>query len=43
MAELLGDAGATSWALVTNATLNSGIIHQKKGVAYDKIQKVKYE
>ena len=32
----------TAWVQVTNATLNFGIIYQKKGVAYDPLLSVKY-
>lgn len=32
----------TAWVQVTNATLNFGIICQKKGVAYDPLLSVKY-
>jgi len=32
-----------AWVQVTNATLNFGIIYQKKGVAYDPLLSVKYQ
>jgi len=32
----------TAWVQVTNATLNFGIICQKKGVAYGSLLSVKY-
>ena len=38
----VNDSGETSWVQVTNATLNFGIIYQKKGVAYDPLLSIKY-
>jgi len=37
-----GNIIGTAWVQVANATLNFGIICQKKGVAYDPLLSVKY-
>jgi len=36
------DKLVSAWVQVTNATLNFGIIYQKKGVAYVPLLSVKY-